>query len=122
MMALSRPNRAIAWSAPSPGRAACGAGAGRLGGNVSGICAVGPPTPGAGTVMVGPGDPSADGGCRSGCGADCAGDCNADGVFNITDFGSLTDRNGNGLTDPEDLILDPAVSDGVDEESDGAHG
>ena len=37
------------------------------------------------------------------------GDCNGDGVFDIADFGAVADRNGNGLADPEDLILDPAL-------------
>ncbi len=47
------------------------------------------------------------------------GDCNADGVFNITDFGPLADRNANGLADPEDLILDPAYSNGTDDDHNG---
>jgi hypothetical protein len=47
------------------------------------------------------------------------GDCNHDGTFDITDFGALPDRNGNGLADPEDLILDPAFSNGVDDDHDG---
>ncbi len=48
------------------------------------------------------------------------GDCNNDDLFDIRDFGSgLPDRNGNGRRDPEDLILDPAVSDGVDDDGDG---
>ncbi len=47
------------------------------------------------------------------------GDCNHDGVFDITDFGAITDRNGNGVADPEDLILDPARNDGVDDDHDG---
>jgi hypothetical protein len=47
------------------------------------------------------------------------GDCNGDGVFDIGDFGPIADRNGNGLADPEDLILDPAFSDGVDDDGDG---
>ncbi len=46
-------------------------------------------------------------------------DCNGDGVFDITDFGAITDRNANGLPDPEDLILDDAFSDGVDDDDNG---
>jgi len=50
----------------------------------------------------------------------CAeGDCNGDGIVNITDFGAVVDRNENGLADPEDLILDPAFSDGVDDDDNG---
>ncbi len=47
------------------------------------------------------------------------GDCNHDGVFDITDFGAIPDRNGNGLADPEDLILDPANNNGVDDDHNG---
>jgi hypothetical protein len=47
------------------------------------------------------------------------GDCNSDGVFDIADFGSIADRNGNGVADPEDLILDPAYNDGIDDDGDG---
>ena len=47
------------------------------------------------------------------------GDCNGDGTFDITDFGPVADRNGNGLADPQDLILDPTISDGVDDDGDG---
>lgn len=47
------------------------------------------------------------------------GDCNNDDLFDIRDFGAIADRNGNGRRDPEDLILDPAVSDGVDDDGDG---
>jgi len=47
------------------------------------------------------------------------GDCNGDGRFDIRDFGEIADLNGNGLADPEDLILDPAFSDGVDDDGDG---
>lgn len=47
------------------------------------------------------------------------GDCDGDGVLTIADFGALADRNGNGLADPQDLILDPAFSDGVDDDGDG---
>ncbi|MBK5287762.1 MAG: VCBS repeat-containing protein [Acidimicrobiia bacterium] len=48
-----------------------------------------------------------------------SGDCNSDGRFSIADFGAIPDRNGNGLADPEDLILDPAVSNGVDDDHNG---
>lgn len=48
-----------------------------------------------------------------------SGDCNGDGTFDIDDFAPVTDRNGNGLADPEDLILDPAYSNGVDDDGDG---
>ena len=48
-----------------------------------------------------------------------SGDCNRDGRFSIADFGAITDRNGNGLADPEDLILDPAYANGVDNDFDG---
>src|SRR5690606_26129809 len=47
------------------------------------------------------------------------GDCNGDGRFTIDDFAPLTDRNGNGLADPEDLILDPAFNNGVDDDRNG---
>ena len=47
------------------------------------------------------------------------GDCNGDGAFDIDDFAPVADRNGNGLADPEDLILDPAYSNGVDDDGDG---
>jgi hypothetical protein len=47
------------------------------------------------------------------------GDCDGDGRFSIEDFGSIVDRNGNGLADPEDLILDPVHGDGVDGDADG---
>ncbi len=47
------------------------------------------------------------------------GDCNGDGSFDIGDFGAIPDRNGNGVADPEDLILDPAFSDGVDDDHNG---
>ena len=48
-----------------------------------------------------------------------SGDCDGDGDFDVDDFGALTDRNGNGLADPEDLILDPAWNDGVDDDRNG---
>ncbi len=47
------------------------------------------------------------------------GDCNGDGRFDIADFAIVTDRNGNGVADPEDLILDPAYNNGVDDDGDG---
>ena len=47
------------------------------------------------------------------------GDCNGDGTFDITDFGAIPDLNGNGVADPEDLILDPAFSNGVDDDHNG---
>jgi hypothetical protein len=47
------------------------------------------------------------------------GDCNGDGRFDIDDFGAVGDRNGNGLADPEDLILDPAFSNGIDDDHNG---
>ena len=53
------------------------------------------------------------------CGVGSRGDCSGDGVFNIADFGDVADRNANGLADPEDLILDPAFSDGVDDDANG---
>ena len=46
-------------------------------------------------------------------------DSNHDGRFTISDFAHdprVSDRNGNGLLDPEDLILDPAFSDGIDDD------
>ncbi len=48
-----------------------------------------------------------------------SGDCNGDGRFSIADFGAIADLNGNGLADPEDLILSPTFSDGVDDDSNG---
>ena len=47
------------------------------------------------------------------------GDCNGDGAFDIRDFGAIADRNGNGVADPEDLILDPKYSDGRDDDHNG---
>jgi hypothetical protein len=47
------------------------------------------------------------------------GDCNNDDVFNIADFGAVADRNANGVSDPEDLILDPARNNGIDDDGDG---
>jgi hypothetical protein len=48
-----------------------------------------------------------------------SGDCNGDGRFSIADFGAIADRNGNGLADPEDLILDPRYSNGRDDDGNG---
>ncbi len=52
-------------------------------------------------------------------GAPADGDANGDGRFDLDDFGTVPDRNGNGVTDPEDLILDPRYSDGVDDDANG---
>ncbi|TMB10788.1 MAG: hypothetical protein E6J71_26295 [Deltaproteobacteria bacterium] len=49
-------------------------------------------------------------------------DVNGDGVFNMPDYDGdsrVTDRNGNGVKDPEDLILDPFFSNGVDDDGNG---
>ena len=51
--------------------------------------------------------------------ATASGDCNNDGRFSISDFGAIPDLNGNGLADPEDLILNPAYSNGVDNDFNG---
>ncbi len=48
-----------------------------------------------------------------------SGDCNGDGRFSIADFGAIADRNGNGVADPEDLILDPRWNNGIDDDHDG---
>ena len=48
-----------------------------------------------------------------------SGDCNGDGRFSIADFGTIADRNGNGVADPEDLILDPRYSNGQDDDHNG---
>ena len=45
---------------------------------------------------------------------------NGDGTFNVADYATdprVTDRNGNGLHDPEDLIV--AFSDGIDHDGNG---
>lgn len=55
---------------------------------------------------------------RPSCAA-ATGDCNGDGRFDIADFGAVTDRNSNGLADPEDLILDPAYNNKVDDDHNG---
>lgn len=52
-------------------------------------------------------------------GAIPSGDCNGDGHVDITDYGAIADRNGNGVADPEDLILDPQYNDGVDNDGTG---
>src|SRR6266436_5890342 len=47
-------------------------------------------------------------------------DCNGDGVFNAPDYDAdprVSDMNGNGVIDPEDLIM--IFSDGVDDDHDG---
>ena len=49
-------------------------------------------------------------------------DCNHDGVVNVTDWANdpgVHDRNGNGVLDPEDLILDPAFNDHTDADHNG---
>lgn len=49
-------------------------------------------------------------------------DANGDGVFDVTDYAvdpRVTDRNGSGRLDPEDLILTPAFSDGTDADGNG---
>ena len=48
-----------------------------------------------------------------------SGDCNGDGRFSIADFGPIPDLNGNGVADPEDLILNPTYSNGVDNDHNG---
>ena len=53
------------------------------------------------------------------CGTAHGGDCNGDGRFDIRDFGPIADRNGNGIADPEDLILDPKYNDGIDADHNG---
>ena len=47
------------------------------------------------------------------------GDCNGDGRFSISDFGPIADLNHNGLADPEDLLLDPARANGIDDDHNG---
>jgi len=45
-------------------------------------------------------------------------DCNGDGVFNVEDYeGLVSDSNGNGFIDPEDIII--AFSDGADNDGNG---
>ena len=48
-----------------------------------------------------------------------SGDCNGDGRFSIADFGAIPDLNGNGLADPEDLILNPQYANGRDDDHNG---
>ena len=48
-----------------------------------------------------------------------SGDCNGDGRFSIADFGAIPDLNGNGLADPEDLILNPSTRTAVDDDHNG---
>ena len=48
-----------------------------------------------------------------------SGDCNNDGRFSIADFGAIPDLNGNGVADPEDLILSPIYSNQVDNDANG---
>lgn len=58
---------------------------------------------------------------RGGTGTD-EWDANGDGVFNVDDYANderVTDRNANGLLDPEDLISDPQFSDGRDDDNNG---
>src|SRR5689334_9294979 len=59
------------------------------------------------------------GGCHPPIGGDPR-DCNGDGVFNMPDYDgdpTVTDQNGNGITDPEDLIM--LFSNGVDDDGNG---
>ena len=51
--------------------------------------------------------------------AAATGDCDGNGVFDVADFGAIADRNGNGVADPEDLILDPKYSNGKDDDRNG---
>ncbi len=63
--------------------------------------------------------PNPVGGCHAPIGGDPR-DCNGDGVFNMPDYDgdpAVTDVNGNGITDPEDLIL--LFSNGVDDDGNG---
>lgn len=49
-------------------------------------------------------------------------DVNGDGRFSVLDYADdprVEDLNGNGVLDPEDLILDPDFSDGVDDDGNG---
>ena len=49
-------------------------------------------------------------------------DANGDGVFDIADYAGdprVSDRNGSGLLDPEDLILTPVFNDGTDADDNG---
>src|SRR2546428_4642172 len=63
--------------------------------------------------------PAPAGGCNAPPGGDPR-DCNGDGVFNMPDYDgdpAVTDMNGNGMTDPEDLIM--IFSNGVDDDGNG---
>jgi hypothetical protein len=44
-------------------------------------------------------------------------DCNGDGFVNVDDYASVSDRNGNGILDGQDLLR--ALSDGVDDDRNG---
>src|SRR5690606_5245494 len=49
-------------------------------------------------------------------------DLDGDGRLSVLDYaddGRVTDRNGNEVLDPEDLILTPGFSDGVDDDANG---
>src|SRR5439155_26608694 len=59
------------------------------------------------------------GGCHAPMGGDPR-DCNGDGVFNMPDYDgdpAVVDMNGNGITDPEGLII--LFSNGVDDDGNG---
>jgi hypothetical protein len=63
--------------------------------------------------------PAPVGGCAPPVGGDPL-DCNGDGVFNMPDYDgdpSVTNANGNAVTDPQDLII--LFSDGVDDDGNG---
>src|SRR5436190_7674420 len=63
--------------------------------------------------------PNPVGGCHPPVGGDPR-DCNGDGVFNVPDYDgdpAVSDANGNGITDPEDLII--LFSNGVDDDGNG---
>src|SRR5206468_1360797 len=63
--------------------------------------------------------PNPVGGCHAPLGGDPR-DCNGDGVFNMPDYDgdpAVVDMNGNGITDPEDLII--LFSNGVDDDGNG---
>ena len=63
--------------------------------------------------------PNPVGGCHAPMSGDPR-DCNGDGVFNMPDYDgdpAVVDMNGNGITDPEDLII--LFSNGVDDDGNG---
>src|SRR3989449_4992190 len=63
--------------------------------------------------------PAPAGGCNAPLGGDPR-DCNGDGVFNMPDYDgdpSVVDMNGNGITDPQDLIM--LFSNGSDDDGNG---